>query len=353
MALRIGIAFNQKPSEEGASDEDPPSSEPPGPGSLDRYAEWDDAATIAAVERALSLAGEVIRLEADPDFPDLLRASRPDIVFNIAEGLNGPNREAHVPAMCEFYGVPYSGSDVLTLALTLDKRRAKEVLRAHGIATPEWLVADSSPSRPKLSSLGRGPWLVKPGHEGSSMGIPERALCRTAAEVNTRVEEIVAEYAQPALIERFLGGREFTLGLLGNGVDARVLPLVEIRFDALPAGAAPLYGYEAKWLWDTRDRPLQIFSCPAEVEPALRRRIERTALAAYHALGCRDWARIDMRLDADGTPHVLELNPLPGILPDPEQNSCLPKAARAAGMTYDELILEVLQHARRRYGLTA
>lgn len=351
MTLRIGFAFNQKPAEEGSSDEDPPSSEPPGPGSLDRFAEWDDAATIAAVERALSLAGEVIRLEANAEFPQLLRDTHPDIVFNIAEGLNGPNREAHVPAICEFYGVPYSGSDVLTLALTLDKRRAKEALRAHGIPTPEWLVAGSALSRPRLSSLGKGPWLVKPAHEGSSKGIPERALCRTAAEVNARVEAIANDYAQPALVERFLTGREFTLGVLGNGSAARVLPLVEIRFDALPAGAAPLYGYEAKWVWDTRERPLQIFACPAETTPQLRRQIEQVALAAYHALGCRDWARIDVRLDADGTPHVLELNPLPGILPDPEQNSCLPKAARAAGMSYDELVLTTLRNALQRYGL--
>jgi D-alanine-D-alanine ligase len=167
------------------------------------------------------------------------------------------------------------------------------------------------------------------------------------------VEAIVTHYAQPALIERFLGGREFTLGVLGNGTSARVLPPVEIRFDALPAGAAPLYGYEAKWVWDTRERPLQIFACPAETTPQLRRQIEQTVLAAYHAVGCRDWARIDVRLDGDGTPHVLELNPLPGILPDPDQNSCLPKAARAAGMTYDELILETLRHACSRYGIPA
>jgi len=353
MTLQIGFAFNQKPVEEGSSDDDPPSSEPPGPGSPDCYAEWDDAATIAAVERALSLVGEVTRLEADSSFPALLHDTRPDIVFNIAEGCNGPNREAHVPAICEFYGVPYTGSDVLTLALTLDKRRAKEVLRVHGIATPEWLVASGAPSRPKLSTLGGGPWLVKPVHEGSSMGIPERALCRTADEVATRVEEIVATYGQPALIERFLTGREFTLGVLGNGAAARVLPLVEIRFDSLPAGAAPLYGYEAKWVWDTRERPLQIFSCPAATSEGMRHRIEETALAAYHALGCRDWARIDVRLDSEGTPHVLELNPLPGILPDPEQNSCLPKAARAAGLSYDQLIVEVLQHALRRHGLSA
>lgn len=353
MGLRIGFAYNQKPVEAGSSEDEPPSSEPPSTRPLDRYAEWDDVGTVEAVERALCLAGEVIRLEANDSFPLLLQQSRPDIVFNIAEGLNGPNREAHVPAICEFYGVPYTGSDVLTLALALDKRRAKEVLRAHGIATPDWLVATAAPSRPSLSSIGTGPWLVKPVHEGSSMGITESSLCHTHAEVSARVEAIASGYGQGALIEHFLPGREFTAGVLGNGADARVLPLVEIRFDALPAGAQPLYGYEAKWLWDTAERPLPIFACPADVGAALEQRIRAAVLGAYHALGCRDWARIDVRLDGDGTPHVLELNPLPGILPDPEQNSCLPKAARAAGLSYDELILEALRHGLARYGLCA
>jgi D-alanine-D-alanine ligase len=348
--MRIGFAYNQKPSDDdGAGAEEPPSEEPPSPPSHDRYAEWDDAETIAAVEAALQCAGEVIRLEASPDFPIELRATRPDIVFNIAEGLNGPNREAHVPAICEFYGIPYTASDPLTLSLALDKRRAKEVFRARGVATPAWSIQDehSNGSHPP----GSGPWVVKPLFEGSSKGIPERALCTRPADVRRRVREIGDEYAQPALVEEFLPGREFTVGILGNGVDARALPLVEIRFDALPQGAAPLYGYEAKWLWDTPARPLDIFVCPAAVDDALAGAIEAAALGAYHALGCRDWARVDVRLDARGAPGVIEVNPLPGILPDPSQNSCLPKAARAAGLAYDELIVRVLDHALERYGM--
>nr|NIP83042.1 D-alanine--D-alanine ligase [Gemmatimonadota bacterium]NIR41171.1 D-alanine--D-alanine ligase [Actinomycetota bacterium]NIU79272.1 D-alanine--D-alanine ligase [Gammaproteobacteria bacterium]NIQ59066.1 D-alanine--D-alanine ligase [Gemmatimonadota bacterium]NIX47955.1 D-alanine--D-alanine ligase [Gemmatimonadota bacterium] len=130
-----------------------------------------------------------------------------------------------------------------------------------------------------------------------------------------------------------------------------VLPLVEIRFDALPAGARPIYGYEAKWLWDRPERPLPIFRCPAMVEPTLEKAIERTALDAYHALGCRDWARIDVRLDPDDVPRVIEVNALPGVLPDPDQNSCFPKAARAAGMDYGAMIRAVLEAALGRYGL--
>jgi D-alanine-D-alanine ligase len=142
------------------------------------------------------------------------------------------------------------------------------------------------------------------------------------------------------------------VGVLGNGAGAQVLPLVEICFDALPVGAAPVYGYEAKWIWDTPERPLRIFECPALVETRLGDAVASTARAAYLALGCRDWARIDVRLDTHGLPHVLEVNPLPGVLPDPAQNSCLPKAARVAGIDYDDLILRVLDVALARYGMS-
>jgi len=341
LALRIGFAFNEKPSEE----EEPPSS-----ASHDRFAEWDDPDTIAAVAEALGRAGTVIPLEADESFPQRLRDTRPDIVFNIAEGLHGPNREAHVPAICEFYGIPYTGSDPLTLALGLDKERTKEVLAARGVPTPRWTVAGNGtgPLRPGGLTY---PLFVKPLFEGSSKGIDVGSLCRTREEAEARVQWVEDRYAQPALVEEFLTGREFTVAILGNGPDARVLPPVEIRFDSLPTGAPPLYGWEAKWVWDTPDKPLSIFACPAPLRPELEAEIAGAALGAFHALGCRDWARVDIRLDASGRANVLEVNALPGILPDPEQNSCYPKAARAAGMGYAEMIVSVLEAALQRLGM--
>jgi D-alanine-D-alanine ligase len=166
-----------------------------------------------------------------------------------------------------------------------------------------------------------------------------------------RVLWLLENYREPALVEEFLPGREFTVAILGNGAEARVLPIVEIRLDALPAGVNPIYSYEAKWVWDQSSNPLEIFECPARIDAELQAEIERICLRAYAVLRCRDWCRIDVRLDAAGRPHILELNPLPGILPRPEDNSCFPKAARAAGMSYDELILSVLDIACRRYGL--
>lgn len=333
--MRIGFTFNVKP-------------DTPPPGAEDRYTEWDEEATIAGVEAALSRAGEVIRIEAAADLPLRLHDVRPDIVFNIAEGLSGPNRESHVPAICEFWSIPYTGSDPLTLSLCLDKGRTKEILAHHGIATAPFAVVGGAE---ELDGFAAWPAIVKPVHEGSSMGITRASFCPSPDEARREIADLVARYRQPAIVESYLGGREFTCGILGNGGEARALPIIEVDFGALPPGALPIYSYEAKWIWDRPDAPLDIFLCPAPIDGALAAAIEKTALAAYHVLRCRDWARIDLRCDERGVPHILEVNPLPGIHPDPAMNSCLPKAARAAGIDYAEMILSVLRAGAARHGL--
>ena len=407
---RIGFAYNQKPDQEAPRDggdvegprpdEEPPSSAPalsprdaaPSASashgapdrasrsasataalpsdSTDEFAEWDSVATIDAVADALGLLGEVIRLEATADFPGALRDARPDVVFNIAEGLRGVNREAHVPAICEFFGIPYSGSDPLTLSLCLDKARTKEVLAYHGVPTAAFALISSAEEIPALRSRIRTvhhvtkahvvpserplhlPLFVKPVHEGSSKGITEKNLCRSLQELEQQIDFLLETYRQPVLVEEFLPGDEFTCAILGNGDNATVLPLVGMNFAALPEGALPIYGFEAKWLWDRPENPLEMFFCPAPVTDVKRRAIESVVLRAYRVLGCRDWSRIDVRLDAGGTPNVVEVNPLPGILPNPEDNSCFPKAARAAGLSYDELIQSCLRHAAERQGIS-
>ena len=403
---RIGFAYNQKPEsaaiarpddEAPRADEEPPSSRrdaiasrnsdapastelrrsasvggnfaAPAPHSTtapadDEFAEWDSSETIDAVANALAALGDVIRLEANADFPHNLRDARPDIVFNIAEGLNGVNREAHVPAICEFYGIPYSASDPFTLSLCLDKARTKEVLAFHGVPTAAFNVVrslretgngkrESNGSRSHRFPLpaSRFPVFVKPIHEGSSKGITEANYCRNQHQLDAQVEFLIDRYQQPVLIEEYLPGAEFTCAVLGNGDDARVLPIVGMNFEALPHGALPVYGFEAKWIWDRPEKPLEIFECPARITEELRSAIEHVVLRAYRVLGCRDWSRIDVRLDASGKPNVVEVNPLPGILPNPADNSCFPKAARAAGMSYDELIQACLVHAAERQGI--
>ena len=336
--MRIGLAYNQKPEPDSALD-DPPSTS-------DVFAEWDDPATIDAVAQALGPFGEVVRLEAVASFPQQLTRARPDLVFNMAEGLHGVNREAHVPAICEFLGVPYTGSDPLALSLALHKGRAKEILTQHGVPTAPFAVV-SAPADLDRVDLPF-PLFVKPVAEGSGKGIYVNNLCESTVQLRERALSLIEEYRQPALVENYLPGREFTVAILGNGATARCLPLVAFDFTTLPPGAPPVYGYEAKWLWDTAEHQLEIYECPARIPDGQARDIERVALAAYHAIGCRDWCRIDVRLDARGVPNVVELNPLPGILPDPKLNSCFPKAARVAGYGYDEMIQEVVRVAWRR-----
>ncbi|HEX9704648.1 MAG TPA: hypothetical protein VGA20_05330 [Gemmatimonadales bacterium] len=335
--MRIGLAYNQKPDSTNLDESLRRS---------DAYVEWDDPSTIAAVERALGLFGDVIRLEADATFPQRLARARPDLVFNIAEGMVGVNRESHVPAMCEFTGIPCTGSDPLTLGLTLHKARAKEILAYRGVPTAPFALLERSGDLDRLAL--HYPLFVKPVAEGSGKGIFTNNLCRDPQELRERVHFLLDQYAQPVLVESYLPGAEFTVAILGNGPEARCLPIVALDFTTLPAGAAPVYGYEAKWVWDTRERPLAIFQCPARIPDALRKEIERVALDAYHALACRDWCRVDVRVDRFGVPNVLELNPLPGIIPDPAMNSCFPKAARAAGMSYEELIQAVVRIAWNR-----
>jgi len=334
--MKVGLCFNLK--------KDTPSSSP-----SDLYAEWDDPETIEAVRSALALRHEVFLIEGDVDAFEKLRTLRPEIVFNMAEGLQGRSREAQIPAMLEMLGIPYSGSDPLTLALCLDKGMAKEVLSHHRIPNAPFAVLEAL----QKNALPSFPLMVKPLAEGSSKGIRNAALVRTPKELKEQIAQILEIYQQPALVERYLPGREFTVGLLGNGKELRVLPIVEIQFDQLPDHINPIYSYEAKWIWDTVEKPLEIFVCPARIPARLERKIKDLCKAAFRALRCRDWCRIDVRLDESGEPLILELNPLPGILPDPAANSCFPKAARAAGMSYEELINEVLDIACRRVGLTS
>jgi D-alanine-D-alanine ligase len=368
----IGLAYNQKPEpselagpqSEGGRQEDGelprPDEEPPSKIlelsiaaliARDEFAEWDSPATIAAVESALSHLGKVVRLEANEDFPERLRQTRPDIVFNIAEGFYGVNREAHVPAICEFFGIPYTGSDPFTLSLCLDKARTKETLTFRGVPTPKFAVVEALSEIESRTADLRLPLFVKPVHEGSSKGITDANLCWDRAHLLRQTEFLLENYKQPVLVEEYLPGKEFTCAVLGNGSDATVLPIVGMNFESLPKGALPIYSYDAKFVWDRPENPLDIFQCPARITRELQASIERVTLDAFRVLGCRDWARIDVRLDAAGVPNVLEVNPLPGILPDPADNSCLPKAARAAGIGYEELIQSCLKYAAIRQGV--
>jgi len=343
--MRIGLAYNQRPTaistrRDGALSPHPPLT-------TDQFVEWDEPETIAAVADALRWFGDVVLLEVFGDFPRRLAEARVDLLFNMAEGLAGPSREAQVPAIAEFLGVPYTASDPLTLAIALHKGRTKEILRQRGVPTPPFLLVESFGDLSRLDRV-EYPLFLKPAWEGSSKGISAANRVESSRAAKARAEHLLATYRQPVLAETYLPGEEFTVAVLGNDGDARCLPLIRYRFETLPHGALPIMGYEAKWVWDRPEASLEVLECPAGIAPELAERIQATAFAAHRAIGCRDWARVDVRLDAEGVPNVLEINPLPGIIPDPAANSCFPRAAAAAGLSHTELIQTVVRVAWRR-----
>ncbi len=334
MALNIGFTYNV-------------SKEVPAGKPKDIYAEFDAPETIEAIKKALSQRGTVHMIEADEDAYEKLKAlsGKLDIVFNIAEGIRGESRESQIPAMLEMLGIPYAGSGPLTLAITLDKARTKEILTYYKIPNPEFKVYSSPLSKSDHFPL---PAIVKPLAEGSSKGVREDSVVSTQKELVERVKQRLDEYRQPVIVERFLDGREFTVAVMGN-TPSKTLPIIEILFDDLPPESKGIDSYEAKWVWDDPTKPLNCISCPADVEEKLEADIKRTAIDAYRALGCRDWCRIDLRLDEKEIPNILELNALPGMIADPAANSRFPAAARAAGLGYDQTLHMVLDCALERY----
>jgi D-alanine-D-alanine ligase len=288
-------------------------------------------------------------VEADLSSFEKLKNLDPDIAFNIAEGFFGVSREAQIPAMLDMLQIPYTGSDPLTLATCLDKARTKEILSYYKIPTAPFFIAHDLNDIKNLKL--NFPLFVKPVWEGSSKGIFSSSFVSNSKELSEQVDRIISEYSQPALIEEFLSGREFTVAILGNGEEAEVLPIVEIDYKDFPEGFIPVYSYEAKWILDTKENPLNVFSCPAKLGSDIETKIKQVALQAYKILRCRDWSRIDVRMNADNVPNIIEINPLPGILPDPKENSCYPKAARTAGLSYDEMLNSVLYTAAKRNNL--
>ena len=319
---------------------------------LDMLAEYDSEETIAALRTALEAGGhEVLPLEADETIMEQLCETQPEIVFNIAEGLRGESREAHVPAICEMLGIHYTGSGPLALATCLNKARTKEVLLHHGIPTARFQVLPSADA--PLSEALRYPLIVKLLHEGSSMGLSEASVVDDEAALRAQCTYLIETYQEPALVEEFIAGREFTVGLLGNPPE--VLPIIEVQFES-PRGIV-LFEVDLEVAVkmdsvhiDYSHLPHIPYHslCPAPVDAALKARIEERAVAAFTALDCRDWGRMEMRLGLDDELYVLELNPIAGIDP----SYWLPWAAEVGGYSYHAFVNAILDHARRRNGHT-
>jgi len=292
----------------------------------------------------------VILIEADINAYKKFLEEKPDIVFNIAEGSVGLSREAQIPSILDFLNIPYTASDPLTLSICLNKARTKEILSYYKIPTAQFSLVYSA--KELIESNLEFPIIIKPIAEGSSKGVFDSSLIYSATQVNGFIDKYINEYRQPLIAEEFLPGREFTVALMGNGNELEVLPIVEINFAALPKDINPIYSYEAKWIFDSPEHQLDMYLCPPDIDSDLESRIKKTCVDTFNALNCKDWSRIDIRLDKNNIPNVIEVNPLPGILPDPKNNSCYPKSARVAGLNYDDMINNVLHFALKRYGMS-
>ncbi|MFH1177711.1 MAG: D-alanine--D-alanine ligase [Acidobacteriota bacterium] len=302
--------------------------------------EFDGEDTVSGIAAGLDHLGHrVTRIGRGVELARLLAAGeRWDLVFNIAEGLRGRSREAQVPALCELFDQPYTFADPLTCAATLDKAIAKRVVRDSGLATAPFVVVASTAEAARVTLTP--PLFAKPVAEGSSKGITGRSLVRERAELVPVCAELRALFDQPVLVESFLPGRELTVGITGNGAAARVIGVMEVSFTA----ASETSAYTAL----NKEGYLERVSYRLLGNEPLTAAATKLALAAYHALGCRDAARIDLRCDAGGAPSFLEANPLPGLNP---VRSDLPIMARLAGHTFEELLGWVVGAACLRYGL--
>lgn len=312
----------------------------------DTYAEWDSIETIDAIKNAIVSSGnEAYLIEADEDAYIKLKEIKPDFVFNVAEGFYGVSRESQIPSMLEMLNIPFTGSDSISTGICHDKSRCKEILSYYGIPTPGFFITDKIIKNKDNLTF---PKFVKPLHEGSSKGIYNSSVVNNLKELNREISRIKNKYNQKALVEDFLEGREFTIAMLGNGDNLKILPIIEINLEQVPEGFNKVYSYEVKWFFDTRESMLEIFTCPAQINTVLKNKIEEICVKTFYVLRLRDWARIDIRLDGNNIPNVIEINPLPGILPDPRDNSCFPKSARVAGMDYNAMINAVLEASIKR-----
>ena len=325
----------------------------------DALADYDHIETIQAIQAAIETDGhKTVFIRADRELPFTLREIKPDICFNIAEGLGGDAREAQVPALLEMLRIPYTGSRIMANAISLDKTLTKRIWRDRRLPVApfqEFIVGDE-PLRAEL----RFPLFVKPAREGTGMGVDVKAIVNTEAELRERVRYILGIYKQPALVETYLSGREFTVGLIGRW-DAKkysrhpewydekygyhLFPVLEL--DSSRSVTPGVYSQAAKSK-EVGEDGAPGYTCPAQVGPELSRKLQNLAIKAHMAIKAIDVSRTDIRLNAEGEPMLMELNSLPGLT-NGYSDLCLEAAAE--GISYEDLILDILYLGASRWGM--
>lgn len=329
---------------------------------LDQWDDLDSEKTVQAIVDAIRIAGhECEFLEGDITLIDSLRKYKPDLCFNICEGHFGDGREAQVPAILEMMRIPYTGSKVLTMALTLDKPMTKRILVYHDLPTPAFQVFED-PDEPISPDL-HFPLFVKPSREGTGIGVSQKSIVYDPKELKQQIWDILTKYQQPALVERYIEGREITVGVVGNlkPPAARRLPddedspriqeglmfLPPLEVDLAPFQSSDVV-YSNRLKVDLADQLNYI--CPAPLDEAIVQELNWYTAAVFRVTGALDVARVDFRLDKnDGwKPYILEINPLPGLSPGV---SDLVIEAAALGISHTELVNMILHIAMKRYGM--
>lgn len=328
--MKVGLTYDLKTDYE-FKENDPP----------DAAAEFDHPSTVERIAKAIKANGyQVKKIGNVSNVLESINKLDVDIVFNISEGLTGRNRESQVPILLEMAGVPFVGSDSLTLALSLDKIMAKKLFLAEGIPTPKFLEVKSIEQLNNLEHM-KFPLFVKPRFEGSSKGLSEASRVENDEDLKKQVEHVINIYKQPALIEEFIRGQEFTVAVIGNDDAAQVMPVVQIKIDGDVKLRDKFYTFG-----HIKSDALE-YVCPASISEALKKKLSDLALKTYNSIECLDFGRIDFRVDEKGNPYVLEINPLPSL----SGEDVFMYVAKALGLTYEGIIDRILKTALKRHSL--
>jgi D-alanine-D-alanine ligase len=310
----------------------------------DALEEYDSPTTIGYIQKAIEGAGHTtVKLGGGREFLENVLRERVDIVFNIAEGRgNHRSREAQVPSVLEMLDIPFTGSDPECLAVSLDKPLTKSLAKLAGVRTPEWLdIRNETELENALWQEFPFPAIVKPVWEGSSKGVHNNSLVDNASQAQAVVRELLNVYHQPVMVEQFIDGDEITVGIIGNQPNEKIVGMMKIM--PRKQKSRFVYSVEVKRDW----RNLVDYEAPAQISENTRKQIERDTLTTFRILSCRDFARVDFRVDKNGIPYMLEINPLPGL----GDYSDLILMAQRVGLTHEGIIVAVLNAALERYPL--
>lgn len=297
--------------------------------------------TIEEIKKVLSKRFKCINLVFDDNIVENLKKEQVDLVFNLCNGIKGNDRLSQLPAILEYAGIPYTGSSPLSHGLAYNKIYSSILFKKIGVPTPDFIYVYNIM---ELEDVNLNyPVLVKPKDEGSSRGIYENSLVYNKKELIKKVEEDLKIYNPPILINEYIEGREFTVGILGNDENLKVLPILEIDFSNLPKDLNNIYSFEVKNYYGDKTT----YHVPARLDNRIKRVIEKTSIKAYNILGMEDYARVDIRLKKD-IPYVLEINSLPGLM---KGHSDITKMAKAAGLDYEGLIMTIVKNAMKRQNI--